>query len=83
LRQSIFTPYFDNQSITRMTSKPYMLNIANFTSKLLPSVTIGQFSTHFLQVTASLIGVAMHMFCSSALVLKSHSFTNMDKQSKG
>jgi hypothetical protein len=68
-RQSISAPYFDSQSIPRMTSKPNMLNTANFAGRVLTSTTMGQFSTHFLQVTALPTVVATHVVCSIGLVL--------------
>jgi hypothetical protein len=67
--------YFDIQSMPRMTSKPNMLNTASFTGKVLPSITIGHLSTHFLQVMVSPTGVATHIFCPNGSVLNLHNFT--------
>jgi hypothetical protein len=62
-----------------MTSKPSMLNTANFVGRVFPCITIGQLSTHFLQVTVSPTGMTMHIFCSKGSALRLHNFTNVDE----
>jgi hypothetical protein len=79
LSQSMLALYFDSQSIPRMTSKPNMLNTASFAGKVLPSISMGQLFTHFLQVMASPTGVAMRIFCSSGSVLILHNFTYVNE----
>jgi hypothetical protein len=60
-----------------------MLKTTSFVGRVFPPMTMGQLSTHFLQVTASKTKMAMHMFYSKGSVLILNNFTNVDEINNG